>query len=447
VLTALSGLTTRGRSFLAASLAAVGCSIALGQQDLLRVGVLLMTLPLASVFAVARTRHRVACTRTLDPVRIPAGEEARIVLRLENVSLLPTGLLLAEDTVPYVLGSRPRFVLDRLEPRGHRNVAYRVHSELRGQFLLGPLTVKLADPFGMCELTRAFRHRDTLIVTPVVEPLPNVVLGGEWSGSGDSHPSSVPAAGEDDVVTREYRYGDALHRVHWRSTARRGELMVRREEQPWQSRAVIVLDTRATAHRGDGLASSFEWAVSAAASVGAHLTRHGYSLRLLTDAGTGISGATPDVLSTTADVEGLLLDALAVVTASTTISMREASTELRRAGTDGMLIAILGELTSDEAEELARMRHGTTTAIAVLLDTATWEPRQAGQTRAAYDRNVLLLRSTGWRVVRATAGDRMRDLWPQAARGGPQPDLAATAASAHAGPAYPAAPTPAGGGP
>jgi uncharacterized protein (DUF58 family) len=429
VLTALSGLTTRGRSFVAAGLAAVGCAIALGQQDLLRVGVLVLTLPLASVYAVSRTRHRVSCTRNLDPARIPAGEEARIVLRLENVSLLPTGLLLAEDTVPYVLGSRPRFVLDRLEPRGHRDVSYRVRSELRGRFVLGPLTVKLTDPFGMCELTRAFRHRDNLIVTPVVESLPSVVLGGEWSGSGDSHPSSVPAAGEDDVATREYRQGDALHRVHWRSTARHGELMVRREEQPWQSRATILLDTRAAGHRGDGLGSSLEWAVSAAASVGVHLTRHGYSLRLLTDTGVGVSGATPDVLSTTADVEGLLLDALAVVTASTMLGLGEASSQLRRAGTDGLLIAILGELTPDEAEQLARMRHGTTTAIALLLDMPTWESAlPSSPDQATYDRNVLLLRSTGWRVVRAGAGDRLPDLWPRAARGGSSPELAPTLA-------------------
>jgi uncharacterized protein (DUF58 family) len=439
VLTALSGLTTRGRSFVAAGLAAVACSLALGQQDLLRVGVLLLALPLASVFAVSRTRHRVACTRTLHPARVPAGEQTRIGLRLENVSLLPTGLLLAEDTVPYVLGARPRFVLDRLEPRGHRDVTYRVRSEIRGQFLLGPLTVKLADPFGMCELTRAFRHRDTLIITPVVEPLASVALGGEWSGSGDSHPSSVPAAGEDDVATREYRQGDALHRVHWRSTARHGELMVRREEQPWQSRATIMLDTRAAGHRGDGPASSLEWAVSAAASVGVHLTRNGYSLRLLTDEGPGISGATPDVLSTTADVEGLLLDALAVVTASTSIGVGEATSQLRRAGTDGLLIAILGELTHDEAEQLARLRHGSTTAIAFLLKTGTWEPSApawASDLEATFDRNVLLLRSTGWRVVPVSAGDSLRDLWPQAARGGPaaalagtQPDRATTGAA------------------
>ena len=75
-------------------------------------------------------------------------------------------------------------------------------------------------------------------------PLPAVRLAGEYAGAGDSRARSVAVHGEDDVATREYRHGDDLRRVHWRSTARVGELMVRREEQPWESRATVMLDTR-----------------------------------------------------------------------------------------------------------------------------------------------------------------------------------------------------------
>jgi len=418
VLAALSGLTTRGRAFLAAGLGAVAWAVLLGQRDLLRVGMLLAVLPLASTLAVGRTRYRIACSRSVEPAWVPAGEQARVVLRLENLSYLPTGLLLVEDTVPYLLGSGPRFVLDRVELRGHRLVSYSLRCEIRGRYHLGPLTLRIADPFGMCELTRAFRARDLLVVIPAVETLPSVTLAGEWSGSGDSHSHSVAAAGEDDVATREYRQGDALHRVHWRSTARRGELMVRREEQPWQSRATILLDTRAVAHRGDGPASSFEWAVSAAASVGTHLVRHGYAVRLLTDAGTGISGTAQDTTANSGDVEGLLLDGLAVLTQSTTADLGPAGAELRRGGSDGLLVAVLGELSADEAESLSRMRHGTTTAVAVLLDTATWTTgRLLDSARASYERNALVLRSGGWRVLRAGAGDRMAQLWPGAGLG------------------------------
>jgi uncharacterized protein (DUF58 family) len=417
MLGALSGLTIRGRAFLAAGVAAICCALLLGQRDLLRVGLLLAVLPLASTLAVGRTRYRLGCSRTVEPARVPAGEPARVVLRLENLSYLPTGLLLVEDGVPYVLGSRPRFVLDRVELRGHRLVSYRLRCEVRGRYRLGPLSLRIADPFGMCELSRAFRQRDTLVVTPAVEVLPAVSVAGEWSGSGDSHSRSVAAAGEDDVATREYRQGDALHRVHWRSTARRGELMVRREEQPWQSRATILLDTRAVAHRGEGPGSSFEWAVSAAASVGTHLVRHGYAVRLITDTGTGISGMAQDTGANSGDIEGLILDGLAVITASTTGDLGHAGAELRRGGSDGLLVAVLGALSADEAESLARLRHGTTTAVAVLLDTASWaDGGIRGEPQASYERNALVLRSGGWRVLRARVGDRMAQLWLNAGR-------------------------------
>jgi len=98
------------------------------------------------------------------------------------------------------------------------------------------LSLRFADLFGLVELTRSFTTTDALVVTPTVTPLPAIRLGGDWAGGGDSRARSISTMGEDDVTTREYRHGDDLRRVHWRSTARYGELMVRREEQPWQNR-------------------------------------------------------------------------------------------------------------------------------------------------------------------------------------------------------------------
>jgi 4-hydroxybenzoate polyprenyltransferase len=90
VRTALAGLTTRGRSFLAAGIAAAICAYVLGQSDLLRVGLLLAALPLVCALFLYRTRYRVAGSRRLSPARVPAGSEARVHLRMDNVSRLPT---------------------------------------------------------------------------------------------------------------------------------------------------------------------------------------------------------------------------------------------------------------------------------------------------------------------------------------------------------------------
>lgn len=384
---ALDALTTRGRSFMAAGLTAVVCAFLLGEQDLLRAGLLVLVLPLLSVFAVSRTRYRLACARRLGPSRLPVGHEARADVRLENVSRLPTGLLLVEDRVPYALGGRARFVLDRIEPLGSRELSYRLRSDVRGRFRIGPLTVRLADPFGLVELARSFSLTDTLTVTPLTVELPPGRVPGAWHGEGQNLARALAAAGEDDVVPREYRRGDDPRRVHWRSTARYGELMVRREEQQWQSRAVLLLDTRRAAHVGEGPGSSFEQAVSVAASVGAHLAREGLPLRLVTDAGRGAdlpAGSGPAA-------GGELLDVLAVIGQGDGAALLPGLAAVRGPrGRDGeaLIVGVFGRLTAEEAAAAAAARRGTAIGVAVLL----------GQAGAPYDA-AGALRRAGWRVL------------------------------------------------
>ncbi|NUP76726.1 MAG: DUF58 domain-containing protein [Nonomuraea sp.] len=404
----LRALTSRGRSFLASGIAALLMAVLLGENDLFRIGVLITALPLLAALVVARTRYRLSCARRLDPPRAEVGGEATVTLRLENVTRLPTGLLLIEDTVPYALGVRPRFVLDRVESRGVREIDYRVRSDLRGRYTIGPLSVRIADPFGLVELTRAFTISDTLVVTPQVVALPHVRLSGEWTGGGDSRTRSVAAAGDDDVAPREYRQGDDLRRVHWRSTARHGELMVRREEQQWQSRGALLLDTRRHAHRGEGPRSSFEVAVSAAASIGVHLAHEGLGLRLVTD--QGAEHLTDQGLSYS------LLDTLAVVRHSPARSLEMGVSALRQGGGDGLIVAVLGALDPEEARELARLRHSGITGVAVLLDVGTWEGGRGSL--EGYDSVQAVLAGYGWRIVRLPAGTSIASVWQDAANRG-----------------------------
>lgn len=375
--TALGGLTTRGRSFLAAGVAAAVCAYALGQDELLRVGMLLAALPVVCVLVLQRTRYRVAGSRRLTPSRVPARSEARVHLRIDNVSRLPTGLLMLQDRVPYVLGPRPRFVLDRVEPGGRREVSYRVRSDLRGRYPLGPLQLRLTDPFGMCELTRSFSTYDTLTVVPPVEALPPVRLSGETSGYGEGRQRSLALAGDDDVIPRGYRHGDDLRRVHWRSTARYGELMVRREEQPQRARCTVLLDTRRQAYAGSGPDSPFEWAVAGAASVCLHLLERGYAVRLLTDTGAmspGPEGGT--FAADSSDTAGLLLDTLAVVEHSAEPGLSAAYDALRvgTTGSEGLLVAFLGALDEEQAITVGRMRQRTNRAVAFISGIATDDP-------------------------------------------------------------------------
>ncbi|GGY84253.1 membrane protein [Streptomyces olivaceoviridis] len=421
VRTALAGLTTRGRSFLAAGIAAAICSFVLGLNELLRVGLLLAVLPLICAAVLYRTRYRVAASRRLAPARVPAGSEARVHLRMDNVSRLPTGLLMLQDRVPYVLGPRPRFLLDRVEPGGRREVSYRVRSDLRGRYPLGPLQLRLADPFGMCELTRSFSTHDTLTVIPRVEPLSPVRFGGEAKGYGDGRQRSLALAGEDDVIPRGYRYGDDLRRVHWRSTARYGELMVRREEQPRRSRCTVLLDTRGGAYEGAGPDSAFEWAVSGAASVLVHMLERGFSVRLLTDSGSAVPGEGADGFAgtgqETADAAGLMMDTLAVIDHSDGTGLSRAY-DVLRGGNEGLLIAFLGDLDEEQATTVAKMSRRSGGAVAFVLDPDTWT-REATDVPRPGDRHaerLRMLREAGWTALSVPRGASPDELWRQADR-------------------------------
>ncbi|MFE7758724.1 DUF58 domain-containing protein [Streptomyces sp. NPDC057418] len=414
---ALSGLTTRGRSFLAAGVAAGVCAYALGQGDLLRVGLLLAVLPLICVTVLYRTRYRVAGSRRLSPSRVPAGSEARVHLRMDNVSRLPTGLLMLQDRVPYVLGPRPRFVLDRVEAGGRREVSYRVRSDLRGRYPLGPLQLRLSDPFGMCELTRSFSAYDTLVVVPRTEPLPTLRLAGEASGYGDGRQRSPALAGEDDIIPRGYRHGDDLRRVHWRSTARYGELMVRREEQPQRARCTVLLDTRRVAYQGAGPDSAFEWAVSGAASALVHMLERGFAVRLVTDEGNGVPGGSADGFAgsaqESAEAAGLMMDTLAVVDHSDGGGLSRAY-DVLRGNNEGLLIAFLGALDEEQTAVAARMRQRSGAAVAFVLDGADRARGGQGAPAAQAADRLRLLREAGWTAVAVPPGAGLAQLWQQA---------------------------------
>ena len=125
---ALSGLTVRGRAFVAAGVTAIVCAIVLGQPSLSRVGVLVLALPLVSAYFIGRSRYRLALVRTVNPQLVAAGQPASVSLSLANEGRTPSGILLLEDHLPYVLGTRPRFVLEGIGHGWRRHVTYQVRS-------------------------------------------------------------------------------------------------------------------------------------------------------------------------------------------------------------------------------------------------------------------------------------------------------------------------------
>jgi hypothetical protein len=397
----LSALTGRGRAFLSAGVSALACAVLFGLGDLTRVGVLLLSLPLVSLLVVTGSRHQLGLARSVSPAQVPVGQPARVDLALANEGWAPTGLLLLEDQVPPSLGVRPRFVVDRMGARWHRDVSYTVRSDARGRYVLGPMRVRVTDPFGLVELDRTFRTATTLVVVPEVVPLTPIPLTGTWTGSGDNRPRDFAGGSAEDVTVREYRRGDDLRRVHWRSSAHAGELMVRREEQPWQSRATVFVDNRQHAHRGAGPASTLEYAVTAAASIAMHLARRGFRVRLITADGGDTGGGSEQGWhehGAAASESGPLLESLAVLVSTPRVDIDAGwLTEAQRTG---LLVAVLGRTVATDGPVLARMRHAAGTALALTVD----------------EQSAPLLAATGWRAATALPGDPLASVWQELGR-------------------------------
>ena len=137
----------------------------------------------------------------------------------------------------------------------------------RGKYNLGPLAVISSDPLGLFQKSRWFGKPQPFTVYPSLVSLPSFALpSSDLPGDSTSrqHTQVVTPAASG---IRDYMPGDSYSRVHWRSTARTGKLMVKEFEQEESAKVWIVLDMEARVHRGSGPESSEEYAVTAAASI------------------------------------------------------------------------------------------------------------------------------------------------------------------------------------
>ena len=284
-------LTQRGWLFLVASVTAFAWAYAAGLPELLYVGVLLAALPIAAVIYVWTGRPTLGVNRTFTPHLFEAGRSANVSLRLSNLRTRSTRRAQWWDSVPWGTGRTTPAPLPALRPRGTRfasrgngvTVEYELRPPRRGIFPIGPLGVDLADPFGMARTWQLLGEPQQVIVTPEVVPLADTGLAASI-GDGEARLVQRKGGGdEDDTMTREYRPGDAMRRVHWRASARYGDLMVRQEEHRSLPEARVIIDTRRDSYadawgQQDDTAESpaFEWAIRMLASVTVHLRRAGF---------------------------------------------------------------------------------------------------------------------------------------------------------------------------
>ena len=338
-------LTTTGWGVAIGSIALVVVGRLLGIFELFLLGAGGTALVVAAVIRVATLRLRVEVSRELQPARVHAGTPSRVELRVRNRSGLRTPVLTLRD--PVGRGRTARVVLAPLGKDDTVRAAYRLPTERRGMLRVGPMAIEVTDPFGIASSSTEGAGITELTVWPAVDdvlPLPHTT--GDDPLGGNDHPNSLTGQGDDFYALRTYVVGDDLRRVHWKSSARSEELMVRQDEMPWQGRATVILDSRRGSHSDE----SFERAVSAAASVILACARRHFLVRLVTTAGDDSqfgAGAT--------HVEGLL-ERLSTVELTEEGRLLGVLTALRRAGSGGALVAMMGGRATADIPSVQRLR-------------------------------------------------------------------------------------------
>jgi uncharacterized protein (DUF58 family) len=276
--------------------------------------------------------------RVLRPTRVHAGGDSRVELTVRNRGRRTSPVVTVRDSVtpssPTAGGGRrreARFLVAPLRPRHEDRASYRLPAERRGTYRVGPLEAQAVDAFGLWSKVRPIAPVVDLTVYPAVEPLAPVPhTRGDDPTAGAPRPAAVGNAGQDLYGLRPYQVGDDLRRVHWPSTARTGDLMVRQLELPWQGRATVLVDVRAPVHTD----ATFEAAVSAAASIVVASWRAGALVRLTTS-----DGADSGFAAGHAHFEALM-EHLAVVGPGRRGGLEPVLANLRRVGNGGSLAVV-----------------------------------------------------------------------------------------------------------
>lgn len=241
-----------------------------------------LALTVTGAFLSVRLRHvQVRCVRRAVPQRVFAGDTLEIAVEVTNTgrghapSLTVHDRLAGTDTPEVEMSA----TMPPLAPGETATTTRKVRLERRGRVTIGPVALSFTDPFGLGTRSLPGAASVEFTVLPRIEPVapPLFRVDAEY-------PSAVPvasASGTEYASLRAYVPGDDVRKVHWRTSARLDDLVVRQDERPLRPGCTVVLDTRADVHDEQ----SFERVISIAASIVVAAIAADMRVRLCTTAG------------------------------------------------------------------------------------------------------------------------------------------------------------------
>ncbi len=193
------------------------------------------------------------------------GDKIRVTYTLRNTSRIPKPWLEVHNPTTLPGGLPGRAI--PLGPRAERSWLVRVPLVRRGHFRIEPLQIRTGDPFGFFEASASVGQGVAVVVYPRIESIPLWRLPAAYLEGTNASPERTLQTTPLATTVRPWAPGDSFNRIHWRATARHGEIQVKEFELEQTADAWIILDLERAIQTGRGDESTVEAAVRVAASV------------------------------------------------------------------------------------------------------------------------------------------------------------------------------------
>ncbi|MEH1794770.1 DUF58 domain-containing protein [Nostoc sp.] len=224
---------------------------------------------LLGVAAILPPRSLTGLSITRRPIQpVSAGDELTVELEIRNQTQQPVSLLQVEDILPFVLGKPVQKAIETIPSQGTYRWVYYHPTQRRGIYRWHTVELGSGAPLGLFWCRRQRDCAATAIVYPTILPLATCPLvdemGQEESKRGDPRGRPLQTATTGLVRSlRPYRLGDPTRLIHWRTSARYGELRVRELEMVTGGQEIVIALDNASNWEEE----NFEQAVIAAASL------------------------------------------------------------------------------------------------------------------------------------------------------------------------------------
>lgn len=374
-------------------------AISSGWGVLYKLAYVLLALFILSWLWARYSLRKIAFHRNATAGRVQAGELFEERLMLDNISVMPKLWVQVADgsTLP---GHRAGYVATM---GGRKRAMWKARTvcKKRGRFQLGPVTATSGDPFGLFRRQIMLSGSHELLVLPRVLPITNFALfTGGLPGNGRSSRRALQATTNATTI-RDYLPGDALSRIHWRSSAHFEKLMVKEFELDPAVDAWIFLDLHDAVQAGEGEQSTEEYGVTIAATVSTYLLRQDLSVGMI------INTDKREVLSLDRGDRQIerVLEMLAVVTAGPGPDLKEAlALDAMHFGRNTVAIIITPSNSRDWHEGIKHLQRRGVQVAVIGLNAASFDDSPPDEDMLA------LLEGAGVSVVRVSRGEPLADM-------------------------------------